>query len=213
MAEVTGLPVFLVQARSYDWMLSVSRTGWVRLLRLLDQTVQQALTVSQTGKVTVVGHSAAGVLSRMYLSPEPFEGHGYGGYRVVDHLITLGSPHYSQAMHGAQLRQWVDERYPGAYFGPQVKYTTIAGKMVYGNRRGTFWERFAYRAYNGLTGVGDDWGDGLVPRSSALLEGTRQITLEGAAHFWGFLVPWYGTREVVARWWDAAWSNDDRCVA
>ncbi len=63
LAEVTGLPVFLVQARSYDWMLSVSRTGWVRLLRLLDETVQQALTVSQTGKVTLVGrclHPAAG---------------------------------------------------------------------------------------------------------------------------------------------------------
>ena len=208
MGKATGLPVYLVPARSYDWMMSISHTGWARLLRLMDRTVQRALAASPTGKVTVVGHSAAGVVSRLYLSPEPFESHAYGGHRVVDHLITLGTPHVSEAMYEAQVRQWVDERYPGAYFAPDVQYTSVAGKFRQGKRRGSFWERLAYRSYGALTGRSEDWGDGIVPLSAALLEGTNHYVLEGAAHFWGlygFRAPWYGTQEYVARWWSAAW--------
>ena len=54
MAKVTGQPVFLVPARSYDWMLSVSRAGWARLLRYLDRTVQQALPTSPTSTKPMV---------------------------------------------------------------------------------------------------------------------------------------------------------------
>jgi hypothetical protein len=210
LGRATGLPIFLVPARSHDWMLSVSRSGWARLLRYLDRTVQRALTESSTGKVTLVGHSAAGVVSRLYLSPEPFGGCSCAGFRVVDHLITLGTPHRSEAMYEAQVRQWVDARYPGAYFAPDVSYSSICGKFRQGRRHGNFWERLAYRSYGALTGQSEDWGDGIVPLSSALLAGARHVVLEGAAHFWGlygFRVPWYGTQDCISRWWSAAWSG------
>ena len=212
MAEVTGQRVFLVRARSYDWLPSVSPAGWARLLRFLHRAVQQALAVSETGKVTLVGHSAVGVVSRLYLSPEPFERRAYSGDKVVDHLITLGSPHNSEAMYEGQVRHWVDERYPGAYFAPEVRYTSVAGKFVRGDARGSLWERLAYRSYGYLTGASGDWGDGTVPLSSALLEGSRHIALDGTAHFWGlwgFRVPWYGTEECIGRWWSAAWSEEE----
>jgi hypothetical protein len=139
-------------------------------------------------------------MARLYLGPRPFLGCACGGLDYIDHLITLGSPHYNQ--RGGRMRRWVDEQYPGAYFAPQVKYTSVAGRMVHGNRRGPFRERWAYRAYERLSGDGNAWGDGLVPVASALLHESQPITLEGVSHFTGFGRPWYGTAEVIPRWWD-----------
>lgn len=210
MGTATGLPVFLVPARSFEWMLSLSRAGWALLLHRLDETVQRALTVSATGKVTLVGHSAAGVVSRLYLSPERFEGQACGGYRSVAHLITLGTPHNSRSHYDAQVRQWVDATYPGAYFAPDVCYSSVIGKHRRGNRHGGLWERVAYRSYGALTGQPEDWGDGIVPISSALLEGSNQCIIDGAAHFWGLYglrAPWYGSGPCVRRWWLAAWQH------
>jgi pimeloyl-ACP methyl ester carboxylesterase len=206
LAQITGQPVWIVEARSYDWIRTISRIGWTYLLRKLKRTVHQAVRHSTTGKVTLVGHSAGGVMARLYLSPKPFLGHAYGGLDYVDHLITLGSPHYNQ--RGGRMRRWVDEQYPGAYFAPQVEYTSVAGKAICGNRRGSFRGRWAYRFYERLSGDGNAWGDGLVPVASALLCESRQVTLDGVSHFTGFGGPWYGTAEVVRRWWNACTSDD-----
>jgi hypothetical protein len=212
MADVTGQRIFLVPARSHDWMLGVSRAGRARLLRFLHQTVQSAIAVSATGKVTLVGHSAAGVVSRQYLSPEAFAGTAYAGHRFVDHLITLGSPHVSDSIYGGRGSQWVGERYPGAFFSPEVRYTCVVGKHVQGSARGSLRARTAFRSYGFLTGHSADWGDGCVPLSSALLGGTRHVIVDGAAHFWGlwgFRVPWYGSPECIADWWPAAWLDEE----
>jgi len=208
LAQITGQPVWIVEARSYDWIRTISRKGWTYLLRKLERAVHQAVRHSTTGKVTLVGHSAGGVMARLYLSPKPFLGHAYSGLDHVDHLITLGSPHYNQ--RGGQMRRWVDDQYPGAYFAPQVEYTSVAGKAIRGNRHGSFRERWAHRFYERLGGDGKAWGDGLVPAGSALLRESQQITLEGVSHFTGFGGPWYGTAEVVPQWWDACTSRDER---
>ena len=44
-------------------------------------------------------------------------------------------------------------------------------------------------------------GDGVVPASSAWLPGSQQIVLEGVSHFAGFGRRWYGSKDVIARWW------------
>ena len=207
LAQITRQPVWIVEARSYDWIRTISRIGWTYLLRKLKRAVHQAVRHSTTGKITVVGHSAGGVMARLYLSPKPFLGHAYRGLDYVDHLITLGSPHYNQ--RGGRMRRWVDEQYPGAYFAPQVKYMSVAGKIVRGNRRGSFRERWADRVYERLSGEGSAWGDGLVPVASALLHESRQVTLDGVSHFTGFGGPWYGTAEIVRRWWNACTSDDE----
>lgn len=201
LTEVSDEPVWVVQAFVHDWILAVAPAGWQRLLDGLQRTVRRALRDSSTGKVTLVGHSAGGIVARLYLSPEPFQGVAYCGLKHVDRVITLGSPHHSQ--RGTNTRQWVDDEYPGACFAPQVGYASVAGKAVRGAPHGSFRERLAYLFYERLCGEGNTWGDGLVPVESALLRGSRQIVLEGASHFTGFGGPWYGARGVVPRWWPA----------
>lgn len=203
LTGLTGQPVSIVETYSLDWAAVVAIPGWNRVLRKLDDTVQAFVHQSPTGKVTLVGHSAGGVLARLYLSPKPFWGRVYGGLNYVDQLITLGSPHYSERkwLHGGMMAQWMERRYPGAFFAPQVQYTAVAGKLIRGDRQGTLRERHAHVFYEDALGDGDVWGDGLVPIASALLEGSRPIVLEDVAHFAGFGGPWYGAPEVIPRWW------------
>lgn len=202
LAELAGQPVYVVRASIHDWILAVSPVGWKRLLDKLHRTVRRALSSSSTGKVTLVGHSAGGVVARLYLSPDPFMGVVYGGLQHVDHLFTLGSPHRNE--RGTKMRQWVEREYPGAYFAPQVAYTSVAGRAVQGDRSGSFRERSAHRFYGRLCGDGNAWGDGLVPVQSALLSGSRQIVLERVSHFTGFGGPWYGADGVLPRWWHSS---------
>jgi hypothetical protein len=61
--------------------------------------------------------------------------------------------------------------------------------------------RLAPTAYRNSTGNANDRGDGLVPVSGALLSGSRPIVLEGVAHGGAFGPKWYGSPEVVERWW------------
>ena len=201
LVQLTGQPVRTVEARIPDWMRSVGPSGWANLLRKLERAVQQAVRDSPTGKVTLVGHSSGGVMGRLYLSPRPFLEHAYRGLDYVDHLITLGSPHYNQ--RGGPMRKWVDQQYPGCYFAPQVKYTSVAGRLIRGDRHGSFRARWSYGFYERLSGDGGTWGDGLVPVAAALLQASHQIILEGVGHFTGFGGPWYGTAGVILRWWNA----------
>jgi pimeloyl-ACP methyl ester carboxylesterase len=208
LGGLAGQPVWVVEVYIRDWMSATTPAGWKRLLDKLQHTVLRALGDSSTGKVTIVGHSAGGVVARLYLSPEPFLGVTYGGLEHVACLITLGSPHYSE--RGTRMRHWVEEACPDAYFAPQVGYTSVAGKAVQGRRDGSFRERFAYLFYRRLAGDGETPGDGLVPVRSALLRGSRQIALDGVSHFSGFGGPWYGAEEIMPLWWDACSDNARR---
>ncbi|MFN2217422.1 MAG: esterase/lipase family protein [Anaerolineae bacterium] len=205
LARLTGQPVHVVETRSIDWIPSLLPAGWLHVLRKLDRTVRTAARVATSGRVTLIGHSAGGVLGRLYLSPEPFLGQVFGGLELVDRLITLGSPHYNERrwLHGGMMARWVEDRVPGTHFSPQVQYCSVAGKLMRGDRQGSLRERQAYSFYEQIGGEGDVWGDGLVPVASALLAGSQQIILEGVGHFAGFGGPWYGTEETIAAWWQA----------
>lgn len=206
LARLTDRPVTIVEVHGYHWLRSLRPAGWACILNRLDEAVRQAVSDSPSGKITLVGHSAGGLVARLYLSPAPFLGQAYGGLEHVDHLITLSSPHHYQrgTTHGGWLPGWLDERCPGACFAPQVAYTSVAGRLICGNRRGTPRERLAYGLYKELGGDGVVWGDGVVPVSSALLLGSRHLILEGVSHYAGFGGPWFGSAQVIPRWWDSA---------
>ena len=210
LARLSEAPVHLVTARSYEWVTVFAPPSWVYLLGKLDRTVRGAASSSSTGKVTLVGHSAGGVLARMYLSPEPFLGRAYAGLERVSHLITLGSPHHNQRrwIHGGLMSRWMDNHYPGAFFAPVVQYTAVAGRSLRGDPSGSVRARHAYRFYRQLTGDGEEWGDGLVPVASALLAGADPIVLDSVGHFTGFGTQWYGSEPVVAAWWRARNASD-----
>lgn len=203
--RITGQPVWIVETWGHDWLSGVSRLGWPHLLRKLDQTVRAAANSSSTGKVTLVGHSAGGVLARLYLSPDPFLGRTYRGLDHVGTLITLGSPHRNQGgmTQGGAMARWIEQRYPGAYYAPSVDYVSVAGRVSQGNRSGSRRERWVYNIYREIGGDGSAWGDGLVPIRSALLNGAYQLVLDGVSHFRGFGGPWYGDEAVIPGWWNA----------
>lgn len=202
LARLTGRPVYVVPTRTRDWLPSMLPAGWLCVLCKLDRTVRRAAASTTSGRVTLIGHSAGGVLGRLYLSPEPFLGQVFGGLERVERLITLGSPHSHQRrwLHGGMMARWVEDRVPGACFAPQVQYWSVAGKLLRGDRQGSPRQRQAYRFYEQIGGDGEAWGDGLVPVASALLAGSQHITLEGVAHFSGFGGPWYGTEDRIASW-------------
>lgn len=199
--RVSGQRVFVVQARTHHWLTTVTAAGWALVIHKLDETAREAVRTSATGKVTVVGHSSGGVMARLYLGAKPYSGHVFNGLQWVDTLVTLGSPHYNH--RGGRLRNKVNAMYPDAFFAPQVKYISVAGKSLQGVRDGDSAERRIYGVYKRLCGNGSTWGDGFVPLESALLKGSEQIVLEGAHHFGLKGNLWYGSPSLVEEWWRA----------
>lgn len=210
LASITGGPVAIVPTHTLDWAPVIVTPGWIPVLRKLHYTVRDLVRESTTGKVTLIGHSAGGVLARLYLSPRRFWGHGFSGLDYVDHLIMLGSPHQSRRkwLHGGLMARWMRKRYPGAFFAPSVRYTSVAGKLLRGDPQGTLRERHAYAFYRDAVGQGDVWGDGLVPVESSLLDGATPIVLEDVGHFLGFGELWYGSAQVIPRWWNG-WRTEE----
>jgi pimeloyl-ACP methyl ester carboxylesterase len=205
LAKLTHQPVSVVATHGYDWLPTVSRLGWVNLLHKLDRAVTAGARQSSTGKVTLIGHSAGGVLARLYLSDQTYLGHAYRGLDHVSRLITLGSPHHNRGglTHGGRMSRWIERNYPGAYFAPRVSYLAVAGKSKQGNRSGLRAERLAYEVYRDMCGNGATWGDGLIPIESAVLHGARSIILDGVSHYAVFGETWYGSPAAVVRWWPA----------
>jgi hypothetical protein len=201
LQRISGQKVWIVPVHLYSWFWSITLSGWVRILNRLNETVLKAVKESKTGKVTLIGHSSGGILGRLFLSSEPLIGHAYHGLDFVNTLITLGSPHYNHK--GAALRRWVEEKYPGAYYDPDVRYMSVVGKAIRGNRRGSLKERRVHWFYKTLCGRGDVWGDGIVPLPSALLQGSQHIVVDGLRHYSRFKHPWYGTEEAIQSWWEA----------
>jgi pimeloyl-ACP methyl ester carboxylesterase len=203
LAALSGQQVSVVGTQPYDWLPSVTPRGWIILLKKLDRTVRTAARAALDGRVVLIGHSGGGVLARLYLSPEPFFGHRYCGLERVAHLITLGSPHFSQGgmQRGGLMARYVQRVAPDAAFAPQVRYTCVTGKFVRGNRSGTSQERFAARVYKEVCGDENAWGDAITPIQSALLPGAEQIVLEGVSHYSIFGEPWYGSPSIPSLWW------------
>ena len=199
LQELTGKPARVVPVPASDWLGAVTARGWEKILLRLHRAILHQTESQPEKRVILVGHSAGGVMGRLYLSPTPFRGHSFAGLENVEHLITLGSPHKN--VRGARMRRWVDRTYPGAHFSPQTRYSTVAGRVLKGDRRGELKCRIAHSLYRDLSGDGTEWGDGLVPLSSARLDGADNHVLDGVRHapIGGGI--WYGTPEVVREWW------------
>jgi hypothetical protein len=204
LESYTKTDVSIVQTRTVDWLGVAIQPYWLVLLSKLDHTVRNAVKASSTGRITLVAHSAGGLLGRIYLSPEPFYGKRFQGRDVVSHLITLGTPHYGNGklIYGGIMSRWVNRHYPGAFFSDTVTYIAVAGKALKGDPQGTAQQRRVYKFYRDMTGDGEDWGDGVVPLKSARLIGAHPIELDHVGHYRGFGHTWYGDREIIPLWWD-----------
>lgn len=204
-----GYVAMTVPVTRWDWVPTVGGRSVAPILAKLDQTVQKALGETGAAQVNLVGHSAGGWISRIYLGEVPYTVPAWRNssqeplrslwhaHPQVNTLITLGTPHTSQERWTRRNLDFVNQTYPGAFYS-SVRYVCIAGKAVYGQQDWNGW--FTYNSYALTCGQGDCWGDGITPVASAHLEQAENIVLEGVYHSPKPGVLWYGSPEIVKAW-------------
>ncbi len=190
------------------YITDMNRREWASLrdpdfrpaLQRLERTVALALRETGADCIHLIGHSAGGRISRVYLGDQPYYGMTYHGHRCVASLTTLGTPHYTWEVYVRQFGQFVNDTYPGAYH-PHIAYRSVAGQSVRGRRWGNPEEMFAYRSYELVIGNGEEIGDGVTPTPSCYLPDAENLILPGVRHA-PYNAPrtWYGAPQVVERW-------------
>lgn len=201
LAGVSGSKVHVVPISPLDWALGRLR-GYGQLVFEVASAVDRALLESPSNKAVLVGHSAGGILARVYVGGEPpYGGRRYSGHRRVSHLITLGTPHNVPDEGPLAPIAAVNELFPGALHEPTgLRYLCVAGAAADGAS-----SRRVRGRYERFVGDGRAKGDGLVPVESALLSGAGALVLDGVYHGRRYAFPggrWYGSdRETVERWW------------
>ncbi|MHB1417003.1 MAG: esterase/lipase family protein, partial [Chloroflexota bacterium] len=64
---LTGQQVSIAHLEGPQWLRAMFVAGWPYLLDQVERVVYPAAVQSPTGKVTLVGHSAGGILARLFL--------------------------------------------------------------------------------------------------------------------------------------------------
>jgi triacylglycerol esterase/lipase EstA (alpha/beta hydrolase family) len=200
-----GTPTTTVPLRKLDWLPTLGGRSMIPILRQLDQTVKAALANNHAQQINLIGHSAGGWISRIYLGKVPYTIHGdvtesavlWNAKAKIANLITLGTPHISAERWTRKNLDFVNDNYPGASY-PEVQYICVAGKSIYGERRRGQW--LAYSSYEMTCGEGNVWGDGITPIVAAHLAGATNIIIEGVKHSPRTSGIWYGSPAARSQW-------------
>lgn len=198
-----GLPTVTVPLRRRDWFPTLGGRPITPILQLLDRTVKQVLQQYNVSQINLIGHSAGGWISRIYLGEKPYLGRGevkpsiWSVHPQVSTLITLGTPHISQERWTRWNLDFVNNNYPGAFY-PNVRYVCVAGKSIFGERRRGSW--LAYSSYRLTSGQGNCWGDGITPITAAHLAGAENLVVEGVKHSPKAAGLWYGSPQIIPSW-------------
>ncbi len=198
-----GLPTLTVPLRRQDWFPTLGGRPITPILQLLDRTVKQVLQQYNVSQINLIGHSAGGWISRIYLGEKPYLGRGevkpsiWSAHPQVSTLITLGTPHISQERWTRWNLDFVNNNYPGAFY-PNVRYVCVAGKSIFGERRRGSW--LAYSSYRLTSGQGNCWGDGITPITAAHLAGAENLVVEGVKHSPKAAGLWYGSPQIIPSW-------------
>lgn len=198
-----GYPTVTVPLRWRDWLPTVGGRSVTPILRQLDATVKHVLQQHGVAKINLIGHSAGGWLSRIYLGETPYCIHPNDTEDCVWHarsaiatLVTLGTPHTSLERWTRKNLEFVNLTYPGAFY-VDIRYVCVAGKTVFGDR----WKSWlAYSSYKLTCGQGNCWGDGITPIDSAHLKGAKNLVVEGASHSPRGGRVWYGSASLIDTW-------------
>src|ERR671913_556116 len=92
LAELSGSGVSVVPITPLDWVLGRIR-GYGQLVFEVASAVDKALLENGANKVVLVGHSAGGILARIYVGGDPpYGGRPPPGHPPVSHLIFPGTP-------------------------------------------------------------------------------------------------------------------------
>lgn len=202
-----GTPTTTVPLRKRDWLPTLGGRSMIPILRQLDRTVKAALVANNATQINLIGHSAGGWISRIYLGEIPYMIHGdvdetaglWNAKERVATLLTLGTPHISAERWTRKNLNFVNDHYPDALYA-DVKYVCVAGKSIFGAKRPGQW--LAYSSYEMTCGRGDVWGDGITPIVAAHLKGATNITIDGVKHSPRTAGIWYGSPQVRSHWID-----------
>ena len=201
-----GTPTTTVPLRIRDWLPTLGGRSMVPILRRLDRTINAALSDNNSQQINLIGHSAGGWISRIYLGEMPYTIYGdvtasavglWNARAKIATLITLGTPQISCEKLTRKNLDFVNDHYPGAFY-PDVKYICVAGKSIYGKKQ--FGHCLIYSSYQMICGVGNTWGDGITPVTAAHLAGATNITIQGVKHSPNTAGIWYGSPEVRPQW-------------
>jgi pimeloyl-ACP methyl ester carboxylesterase len=200
-----GFPVITVPLQRRDWLPTIGGRSMTPILEKLDTTVKEMMNRYECDRINLIGHSAGGWISRIYLGEIPYNIHPsdtrksclWKGHLSVETLVTLGTPHISRERWTKRNLDFVKDYYPGA-FHVNVRYVCVAGKSVYGDR--SFGKWFAYSSYELTCGQGKCWGDGITPIEAAHLEGAENLILEDVMHSPRPGGLWYGSADPLKVW-------------
>ena len=197
----TNNKVVIVPVNKIEWLSTNWSFGWKLILDKVEKLVKELSNDSHTNKVTLIGHSSGGMILRLYLSDLLFSRKRYNGKDYSNCLITLGSP--NQAKRATYLRNFVSSKLPGSFYSTDVNYISVAGELDLNGPIATKTSlRLSKSSYRALNGNGDVMGDGLVPRDSALLIGSKHVVIQETAHGKAFGKDWYGSTNKVEEWFD-----------
>ena len=204
LTALTDSTITMVPLKRKDWLVTLGGRPVTPILRALDETIQSVLAESEHPQVNLIGHSAGGWISRIYLGNELYCGDRWNGLPFVATLVTLGTPHLSQERWTKRNLDFVNQTYPGA-FHRQVNYICVAGKSIYGKKSWKWGDRFTYQSYQLTSGRGESWGDGVTPIDAAHLEHAKNVTFEDVLHSPASQKKrasrlWYGSRSIVEQW-------------
>jgi pimeloyl-ACP methyl ester carboxylesterase len=203
LEDSTGLQTIGVPLMPWHWWQAGRKEDGSHILNKVAETVAWARRKFSAKRFILVGHSAGGVIGRLYLYDEPVWGTAYAGVQHVDSLITLGSPHgtWQGVDTGWFLGDMANRKVPGAAY-ETVLYYPVVGRYIQGRQDGTHKEQRAFRLYRTIGGRGHVWGDGMVPVESAGLDQLQPLVLDGVAHSGKVGREWYGAAAgIIRRWW------------
>jgi pimeloyl-ACP methyl ester carboxylesterase len=199
-----AIPTAVVPLKRSDWFATIGGRPMTPILQQLDHTIVSLQETTGAAQVNVIGHSAGGWITRIYLGSQKYCGRVWQGQPRVHTLITLGTPHRSQEQWTQKNLDFVNTQYPGA-FHAEVRYVCVAGKARRGQRSWRLGQMFTYNSYKITCGQGECWGDGVTPIQAAHLEGAQNLTLENVWHSppppqASMRRPWYGSKAIMEQW-------------
>lgn len=200
--QYLGFPTVTVPLQRRDWIATLGGRAVSPILKQLHSTVEHILQQEGVSQINLIGHSAGGWISRIYLGDIPYGKSNlnlmtWKAHPKVATLVTLGTPHTSLERWTQWNLDFVNNNYPGA-FHQNVDYICVAGKTVFGKRKLGNW--LAYNSYKLTCGNGNTWGDGITPIEAAHLEGATNLIIENVMHSPRSSRAWYGSQQPLSIW-------------
>jgi len=216
---------------AFSWYLRAAKASVEQAVAQRQQALQATsglfgsmLPTSSDARVVLVGHSAGGWLARALCLDEVW------ARQHVRAIVSLGAPHLGPPPDVAdQTRGTVanlNVQAPGAFLRgaassggmnaapSSLVYVTVASGRIVGDAAAPPGSaaRTAYNSYQMVCGEGDVQGDGIVPLSSAHLDGATQLTLDC---FHSLAEPgtarptdeWYAAEPVIDQWLSTVAAN------